>query len=136
MLSLETIGYYDERPGTQEYPLRPLALFYPDRGDFIAFVANLSSWPLLRRALRGFREASDMPAHGAALPAFVPGVGWSDHWAFWQAGFPALMVTDTAPYRYPHYHLPTDTPGRLDYSRMARVVEGLQGTVARLTGTG
>ena len=70
----------------------------------------------------------------AALPSLVPGVGWSDHWAFWQAGYPALMVTDTAPFRYPHYHLPSDTPDKLDYEDFARVVSGLIGMVHRLGG--
>ena len=60
-----------------------------------------------------------------AAPSFVPGVAWSDQLSFWRAGYPALMVTDTAFYRYRHYHAPTDTPEKLDYARMAGVVEGL-----------
>lgn len=83
-----------------------------------------------------FRSVSDFPAERLASPAIVPGVSWSDQLSFWRAGYPAVMVTDTAFHRYPHYHQPTDTPERLDYPRMARVVEGLARAIARLAGGG
>ncbi len=124
MLSLETIGYYSDRPGSQRYPF-PLGLFYPSTGDFIAFVANLSSRALLHEAIASFRRHAAFPSEAVAAPAFIPGVDWSDHWSFWQEGWPALMVTDTAPFRYPHYHTAQDTPDKLDYERLARVVSGL-----------
>ena len=98
---------------------------YPDRGNFIAFVGNTSSGTLVRRSVGSFRRHTTFPSEGIAAPSSLPGVGWSDHWAFWQEGFPAIMVTDTAPYRYRHYHEATDTPDRLDFDRMARVVAGL-----------
>ena len=72
------------------------------------------------------------PSEGAAVPGWIPGIGLSDHWSFWQSGFPALMVTDTAPFRYEHYHSGGDTPDRLDYGRTARVVEGLAAVVKDL----
>ena len=75
--------------------------------------------------VRTFRDDASFPSEGAALPGSIPGIGWSDHWSFWQIGVPALMVTDTAPFRNPHYHTSHDTPDTLDYDRMARVVEGL-----------
>jgi Zn-dependent M28 family amino/carboxypeptidase len=135
MFSLETIGYYDDRPRSQRYP--PLiAALYPDTGNFIAFVANLASRGVLREALGAFRRHARFPSEGAAMPAFVPGVDWSDHASFWEAGYPALMVTDTAPYRYPHYHLASDTPDKLDYERLARVVTGLHGMLREVTATG
>lgn len=124
MLALETIGFYRDAPGIQQYPF-PLGYIYPDTANFIAFVGNLGSLPLVRRVLRAFRRATTFPAQGAAVPAQLPGVGWSDHWAFWQAGYRAIMVTDTAFYRYPHYHTSGDTPEQVDYARMARVVAGL-----------
>ena len=62
----------------------------------------------------------------------MTGIGWSDHWAFWQEGYPAIMVTDTAPFRYPHYHTPYDTPDKIDYDRLARVVAGLARVVVDL----
>jgi Zn-dependent M28 family amino/carboxypeptidase len=124
MLSLETIGYYRDEPGSQKYPPLIGGLF-PSEGNFIAFVSDVSSRGLLKRVVATFREHAAFPSEGAALPNGVPGVGWSDHWAFWQVGYPALMVTDTAPFRNPNYHLPTDTPNTLDCERMARVVDGL-----------
>lgn len=124
MLSIESIGYYSDQPGSQKYP-PPLNLFYPTTGDFIAFVSNVSSRHLNKRALAIFRETTPFPAHGASPPGYLPGVGWSDHWAFWQVGYPAIMLTDTAPFRNPHYHRSTDTPDTLDYERTARVTEGI-----------
>jgi Zn-dependent M28 family amino/carboxypeptidase len=127
MFSLETIGYYSNVPGSQQYP--GPALFhrlYPDTGNFIGFVANVASRRLMRDAGRAFRREAWFPSEGAAAPADIPGIGWSDHWSFWQEGYPAVMLTDTAPYRYPHYHRPTDTPDKLDYDSLARVVAGCQ----------
>jgi len=131
MLSLETVGYYSEQPGSQRYPF-PLGFFYPSTGNFIAFVSNLASRALLHEALASFRRHAAFPSEGVAAPAFIPGVDWSDHWSFWQEGWPALMVTDTAPYRYPHYHTAQDTPDKVDYERLARVVTGLHGMLRDL----
>jgi Zn-dependent M28 family amino/carboxypeptidase len=131
MLSLETIGYYSDAPDSQKYPW-PLALLYPSTGNFIGFVGNSHSADLVRRVVGDFRQAEPFPAEGAVLPELVPGVDFSDHWSFWQAGFPALMVTDTALFRYPHYHEPTDTPDKVDYERLARVVRGLEKVLAAL----
>ncbi len=130
-LVLETLGFYDDRPGSQSYPL-PLGLFYPDRGDFVAFVGNLASRPLVQRTVEHFRALARFPSEAIAAPAFVPGVDFSDHWSFWQAGYPALMVTDTAFYRSDHYHEPSDTPATLDMPRLARVTVGLAAVVERL----
>ena len=131
MFSLETIGYYSDAPGSQRYPF-PLGLFFPSTGNFVAFVSNLSSRALLHEALASFRRHAGFPSEGVAAPAFIPGVDWSDHWSFWQEGWPALMVTDTAPYRYPHYHSGEDTPDKVDYERLARVVTGLHGMLREL----
>lgn len=133
MLSLETMGYYSEEPGSQRYPA-PIAAVYPDVGNFIGFVANVASARLLWRARRAFKRRTSFPLQVAALPAAIPGVGWSDHWAFWQAGYPAMMVTDTAPYRYPWYHTADDTPEKIDYDRLAHVVDGLEGVIEAIGG--
>lgn len=124
MFSLEMLGYYRDAPGSQQYPA-PLGLFYPDRADFVAFVGDLGARGLVRQAIKVFREKSTFPSQGVAAPAFIPGVTWSDHWSFRRHGYPAIMITDTAFYRYPHYHAPSDTPDQLDYERMARVTLGL-----------
>jgi Zn-dependent M28 family amino/carboxypeptidase len=132
MLSLETIGYYSEKPGSQTYPVG-LHPGYPDRGNFLGFVADLRSALLLQRTLKAFRQGTSLPAQGAAAPSSIPGVGWSDHWSFWQFGYRALMVTDTAPYRYPYYHTAEDTPDKLDYDRMARAITGLAAVIRELS---
>jgi hypothetical protein len=124
MFSLEMLGFYRDTAGSQQYPA-PLCLFYPNRADFIAFVGDLGARGLVRKAIGAFRRHARFPSEGVAAPGFVPGVTWSDHWSFRQHGFPAIMVTDTAFYRNPHYHLPSDTPDTLDYERMARVTLGL-----------
>lgn len=131
MLSLETIGYYSDAAGSQNYP-PPFSLFYPDSGNFIGFVSNLASRSLLQRCIATFRRTTPFPSEGLAAPEIIPGIGWSDQWAFWREGYPALMVTDTAPYRYPYYHDPGDTPERLDYDGMARVVAGIERVVEDL----
>jgi Zn-dependent M28 family amino/carboxypeptidase len=135
MLSLETVGYYCDRSGSQNYPF-PLSAFYPSRGDFIGFVGDLSSRRLVKRVVDSFRRHAMFPSQGAALPSGLRGVGWSDQWSFWQEGYPAVMCTDTAPFRNPNYHTPRDTPDTLDFDRMARVVEGLTGVVRELTRVG
>lgn len=124
MFSLEMLGYYRDAPGSQRYP-PPLGLFYPDRADFIAFVGDLGARGLVRQSIGIFRDKAAFPSQGVAAPSFVPGVTWSDHWSFRRHGYPAIMITDTAFNRYPHYHLPSDTPEKLDYERMARVTDGL-----------
>ena len=131
MLSLETIGYYTDEPGSQRYPF-PFSLFYPDTGHFIGFVGNLASRALVRRAVGAFRASTPFPAEGVAAPSGIEGIHWSDHWSFWEAGYPAIMVTDTAPFRYPHYHEATDTSEQLDYSGFARVTGGLVEVIGML----
>jgi hypothetical protein len=131
MLSLESLGYFSEEPGSQSYPF-PFGLIFPSVGNFVAFVADGASDELLTRATATFRRASAVRSQGAALPAIVPGVSWSDHWAFWKVGYPAVMVTDTAPFRNPNYHKKSDVRATLAYDRMASVVAGLEAVVADL----
>jgi hypothetical protein len=106
---------------------------YPDQGNFVAFVGNLGSRSLARRAIEVFRRSATVPSEGAALPAWIPGVDWSDHWSFWKFGYPAIMVTDTAVFRDERYHQPNDTPEHLRYATLARVVLGLEHVIADLT---
>lgn len=125
MMAIETIGYYSDTAGSQRYPSL-LSVFYPDTGNFIGFVGDPESRLLLHRCIKTFRESTNFPSEGAAPPSDMPGVGWSDHWSFWQQDWPAIMVTDTAPFRYREYHLPGDTTEKLDFDRMARVVSGVE----------
>jgi hypothetical protein len=132
MYSLETIGFYSSEPGSQVYPA-PFGLVFPDRGDFVAFVGMLGSRALVRKTMRSFRSHTAFPTIGGVAPGFVPGIGWSDHWAFAEHGFQAVMVTDTAPFRYPHYHRPSDTPDKVDAAKVARVVKGMERVIRDLS---
>ena len=136
MMSMDGIGYFGDGPGSQLYPLPGLGMIYPSRGNFIAFVSRLRDARLMRRAIGAFRGQASVPSEGAALPGGLPGVNWSDHWSFWQHDYPAFLVTDTLPFRDPHYHTPRDTAERLDYERMARVVEGLKAVIVMLAAAG
>lgn len=133
MLSLETLGFYSDRPRSQHYPT-PLDMLYPDKGDFVAFVGQTSSRAFVRRTVGAFRAAAAFPSQGGTAPSFLQGIDWSDHWSFGQVGIPAVMVTDTATFRYPHYHSTSDTPDKVDYERLARVVSGLEQVIRGWTG--
>lgn len=128
MISLETIGYYSDEANSQRYP-SPFDNIYPTTGNFIAFVANIQSRQLMQKSMGAFRKSCDFPSEGGAVPNVAAGIGWSDHWAFWQHGYKAVMVTDTAPFRYRYYHSRGDTPDKLDYPRMSKVVEGMKAVI-------
>jgi hypothetical protein len=132
MISLETIGYFSDALHSQTYPSPGLGVFYPKVGNFIGFVSNIQSRALLRRVVALFRKHAKIPSEGATLPAFIPGVSWSDQWSFWQNGYRAIMVTDTAPFRYPYYHSSNDTPDKLDYDRFTLVVSGIEQVIQEL----
>jgi hypothetical protein len=132
MISLETIGYFSDAPHSQTYPSPGLGVFYPKVGNFIGFVSNVKSRSLLRRVIALFRKNAKIPSEGASFPAFIPGVSWSDQWSFWQHGYQAIMVTDTAPFRYPYYHSSNDTPDKLDYDRFTLVVSGMEKVIEEL----
>ena len=131
MLSLETIGYYSNSPGSQSYP-PPFNFFYPSTGNFLTVVGNLASRSLVVTFLRHFMEATDFPVEGVATFSWIPGVNWSDHWSFWKEDYPAIMLTDTAPFRYPAYHSPGDTPARIAWPEFARASHGIIAAVRRL----
>ncbi|WP_163559963.1 M20/M25/M40 family metallo-hydrolase [Halomonas sp. NO4] len=131
MLSLEMLGYYRDAPGSQAYP--PLLdLVYPERGDFIAFVGNLRSRRLVRQVTGAFRKRAELPSEGLAAPELLRDILRSDHWAFWEMGYLAMMLTDTANFRNPYYHGPSDTWNTLDYPNMALLTEALAETLEQL----
>lgn len=131
MLCLESLGYFSPEPRSQSYPA-PLDKLYPTTADFITFCGNISSGSLLRDCVESFRATTPFPSESLIAPEGFFSIGWSDHWAFWQAGYPAIMITDTAFLRNPHYHRKSDVPEHLDYDRMTRVAEGLKHVVTRL----
>jgi Zn-dependent M28 family amino/carboxypeptidase len=132
MLSLETIGYYSEELNSQYFPFH-LGLFYPWTGNFIGFVSDRNSRGLLLESVTAFRRHARFPSEGLAAPAWITGVDWSDHWSFWEEGYAALMVTDTAPFRYPHYHSGEDTPDKICFDCLTRVTGGLIHVVKALS---
>jgi Zn-dependent M28 family amino/carboxypeptidase len=131
MLSLETLGYYSDQPGSQTYPAE-FGDGFPDQGNFIGMVSNPESAELLERVRAAFAARTPFPVEATPAPAHFPGVGWSDQWSFWQAGYPGVMITDTAPFRYPWYHQAGDTPDKIDFKKFATVVDGIEAAVAAL----
>jgi Zn-dependent M28 family amino/carboxypeptidase len=132
MVSLEMLGYYRSDKGSQLYPSSLFRLFYPDRGDFISFVGNLSSRSFTLAVKRAFQEACSFPVESLNAPALIPGVDFSDHRSFWKFGYSAFMITDTAFYRNPNYHSEGDTMETLDYPKMAELTTGLYTALSSL----
>lgn len=130
MVALETLGCRHTEPNSQRLALGGLVM--PSHGDFIALVGNWRHRRWLPRARAGFRQRSGVDCETLALPGYMPGAWSSDHWSFWQEGFPAFMVTDTAPLRYRHYHTPEDTPEKVDYAFLSQVVSGVEGILEEL----
>lgn len=133
MIALESIGYFCLQDGCQYYPLSFLKLRYPKRGDFIAFVGNVSSKRFTLKLKSAFKAHTVLPVESINTLRAVPGVDFSDHRSFWKCGLDSFMVTDTAFYRNPHYHAPSDLPGTLDYDRMTEVVKGLLGGLTQVS---
>ena len=117
MLSLECLGYFTDEKKTQKYPF-PLSIFYPSRGNFVAVVGNRESKALVKRVRHGILAEKTIPCESIAMPDVLPGIGWSDHWSFWQEGYPAVMLTDTALNRNANYHRAGDTASTLNYPKM------------------
>jgi Zn-dependent M28 family amino/carboxypeptidase len=125
MICLEMIGYFCDREGCQHYPFPLMNRVFPKTGNFISMVGNMRSKSFTERIAQYFQQGTDLPVVTLNAPAIVIGIDFSDHWSFGKFGYEAFMVTDTAFYRNPHYHGPTDLPDTLDYTRMSKVVEGL-----------
>jgi Zn-dependent M28 family amino/carboxypeptidase len=132
MFSLEMLGYFTDAPGSQRYPHPLMKLFYPAQGDFIAVVGKLDQPLIVRRVKQAMQGASPLPVYSINAPRSVPGIDFSDHRNYWDAGYDAVMITDTAFYRNPHYHTPQDTADTLDYARMGMVVQGVHAAVRAL----
>lgn len=126
MLSLETIAYYSEEEGSQKYPPF-LSALYPKKGNFLGVVGNIESKDFVLKIEESFKENSKIRLEKAIFPDSIQGISWSDHWSFWQEKYPnAVMITDTALFRNPHYHKETDTAEHLNFSYMAEVLMALE----------
>ncbi|MDZ4840740.1 MAG: M28 family peptidase [Hyphomicrobium aestuarii] len=131
MLALETLGHFSTARGSQQFPF-PFGLLYGDRGDFVAFVGMLRGRRFVHDLVATFRNCAEVPSIGGVAPRAIEGIDLSDHWAYDQFGFPAAMVTDTAPFRNPYYHQTFDTPDKVDYPMLARVTRDLSETIATM----
>lgn len=134
IISLEMLGYYNDQKGGQSYPLPLMGLMYPATPDFIAVVGNLSSRGLVKKVADSLRKNGGVPVETLATVSFLPGVDFSDHRSFWQQGYPAVMITDTAFYRNPGYHTEKDTIDTLDFNRMSLLLQGLVQTAKDMAG--
>ena len=133
MVSIETVGCFLHTPGTQSYPPGLgghghdllAGLDYPTTGNFLAVVANPASAALATVAARALRSVDELPVETLVTPPSIAGVDWSDHASFWHEGYPAIMLTDTAPFRYEHYHTPDDLPEHLEAADLGRVCQAV-----------
>lgn len=124
MLSLEMLGFYSDEPNSQDYPPE-IAKFYPNQGNFIGFVGNPESQEFLYKVITLFRQAAQIPSEGLIAPTLIPAVDLSDQCSFWQMGYPAIMLTDTAFYRNHHYHTHRDTIEKLNFDSMTKLTVAL-----------
>ncbi len=129
-LVLDGVGYLTEKADSQRYPSALLKLFFPGTGNFLAFVANSASASGLRETVGAFRRHGALRSQGAVMPGSSG--AWSDQWAFWESGYPGVLLTDTLPFRYPHYHTAQDLPDKLDFEALALLAQALGPTVRDL----
>ena len=125
---LEMLGFYSEKLFSQKY-LPLLGPFYPNRANFITIVGNFPSRKIVKDLYQGFKAGSTFPVERIVAPSTIPGIYFSDHWSFWKAGYQAVMITDTAHLRSPHYHSATDLPDTIDYPRLTKVIFGFKGAI-------
>jgi len=132
MFCLEMIGYFNDEEDSQNYLVTPMKLIYPDKGNFITIVAELFDGKNVRAIKTAMKSANSLPVASINAPSFIPGLDFSDHLNFWNAGYPAVMITDTAFFRNDEYHLAGDTYDRLDYKRMSKVIQGVYASILEL----
>jgi hypothetical protein len=132
MLSLDALGIYRDEPGSQRLPF-PFSLFYPDRGNFLAFIGNLRSRKYMIEATRGFKKGSSFPIETGVVPEWIKAADWSDHRSFWQFGYPGIMVTDTGGFRSSYHTTKEDTMEKLSFEAMSRIVIGMYTCAVDLT---
>ena len=132
MLSLDALGIYKDEPGSQRLPF-PFSLFYPDRGNFLAFIGNLQSRKYIVEASKGFKKGSSFPIKVGVVPEWAKGAAWSDHSSFWKFGYPGIMVTDTGGFRSSYHTTKEDTMEKLNLEAMSRIVIGMYTSVVHLT---
>jgi Zn-dependent M28 family amino/carboxypeptidase len=131
MLSLECLGVYYDQPGTQSYP-SPFDKVFENKGNFVSFVGSTAARRLVHDAISSFLTHTKFPSIGGVAPRYIRGIDWSDHAPFDDLGWPAIMITDTAVFRYQHYHQTTDTPDKVDNEKLARITKGIERVIRDL----
>jgi len=132
MLSMDAIGIHKNDPGSQKLPF-PFSLFYPDRGNFLAFIADLGTRPYVVEATRGFKKGSSFPIEAGSVPGWVKGASWSDHASFWRYGYAGIQVTDTGAFRSASHGKSDDTMEKINFGALARIAVGMYGAILELT---
>ena len=132
MLSMDALGIYKDELGSQRLSF-PFSLFYPDRGNFLAFIGNLYSRKYMKETTKGFKKGSSFPIQAGVVPEWVKGGAWSDHSSFWKFGYPGIMVTDTGGFRSPFHTTKEDTLEKLNSEAMSRIVFGMYTCAVHLT---
>jgi Zn-dependent M28 family amino/carboxypeptidase len=132
MLSLDALGIYKDEPGSQRLPF-PFSMFYPNRGNFLAFIGNLYSRKYVIEATSGFKKGSSFRIQAGVAPEWAKGAAWSDHSSFWKFGYPGIMVTDTGGFRSASHTTKEDTRDKLDFEAMSRIVIGMYTCAVHLT---
>jgi Zn-dependent M28 family amino/carboxypeptidase len=132
MVALEMLGYYDDRKHSQRYPFGPLKFIFGSRGNYVTVAQKFGNGRFGRQFARQYKATAALPVKRFKAPAWLPGIDFSDHLNYWQFGFSAVLLTDTAFYRNQHYHQPTDTLNRLDMHRLGLAVDAVLATVLHL----
>ncbi|QJX48458.1 M28 family peptidase [Hymenobacter taeanensis] len=129
MVALEMLGYFDDRKGSQDYPVGPLKAVYGSRGNYVTVAQKFGNGHFGRQFARLYKREAGLPVKRFKAPAWLPGIDFSDHLNYWQFGYSAVLLTDTAFYRNKHYHEITDTLDRLDMRRLGLSVNALLAVV-------
>ncbi len=132
MVCLEMIGYFSEKPKSQQYPIGILKLFYPTKANYIAVVSKIGQGRFLRKIKKRIKPCCDVDVKSINAPAWITGIDFSDHLNYWAFGYDAVMITDTSFYRNANYHEKTDTVETLDFAKMAEVVRGVYHAITTL----
>ncbi len=135
MISLDSLGRFKDEPGTQDGPFL-LSLCYPKQGNFLLVESDLGCRDLVKSAVTTLRTTGMFPAEGLTVPSFLPWFEVSDHVAFRKHEWPAIVITDTGPYRNPEHGTPSDTPDRLQYDKMAKALTAIEKLVDSLARAG
>jgi len=125
MISLEMLGFFSDQPESQQYPVPLLKLFYPAKGNFIAIIGLFNQGGITKKAKTLMQSATSMDVYSINAPRIIPGIDFSDHLNYWNEGYPAIMITDTAFFRNHAYHTVDDVPEKLDYEKMSDVLSGI-----------